>query len=75
MPTMRRKLNADATGIAKVLVVSEDLMRKRTAEHLTMRIAMAALPTMVDLQNLRRVLVQEGIPRHCLPRSLLALVS
>ena len=49
MPTMRRKLNADAIGRVEVLVVSEDPMMKRAAEHLTMRmIAMAALPTMVD---------------------------
>ena len=75
MPTMRRKLNADAIGRVEVLVVSEEPMMKSAAEHLTMRIAMVALPTMVDWQNLRRVLVQEGIPRHCLPRSLLALVS
>ena len=68
---MRRKLNAGAIRIVVVLVVSEEPMMKRTAEHLTMRIAMAALPTMVDWQNLRRVLVQEGT----LPRSLLALVS
>ena len=70
MPTKRRKLNADAIGRVEVLVASEDLM-KRTAEHLTMRIAMAALPTTVDWQKLHRVLVQEGM----LPRSSLALVS
>lgn len=74
MPTMRRKLNADATGRVEVLVVSEEVMTKRTAEHLTMRIAMAALPTMVGMQNLRRVLVQEDMPKN-LPRSLLVLVS
>ena len=74
MPTMRRKLNADATGRVEVLVVSEDLMMKRAAEHLTTRIAMAALPTMVGMQNLRRVLVQEDMPKN-LPRSLLVLVS